>query len=55
MVILAYAYFLFHFAEKKTKETAEVSGVAMSHQELWSEVSGARSLHTAPCEQVKPD
>ena len=47
------SYFI--LPRKKKKETAEVLGAAMSHQELWSEVLGARALHTAPCEQVKPD
>lgn len=32
---------------------AEVSGEAISHLELWSEVLGARPLQTAPCEQEK--
>ena len=33
----------------------EVSGVAIALWELWFEVVGARPLHTASCEQMKPD
>ena len=38
-----------------TRCRSEVWGVATSHQDLWFEGPGAGPLHTAPCEQVKPD
>ena len=34
---------------------SEVLGAAVSHKELWSEVPGARPLHTIPYEQVELD